>query len=306
MTRCPGILIFFTLCLPFATAFCGEPADSLLARIRDIEREYGVHAGVSAIDGTGKRSFAYRADSLFPTASVIKLPVLVALFACFQEGKCQPDEVIRLDESVNVPGSGILQHLRPGESMQLINLVMLMIILSDNTATNVVIDRLGNGHEERLEAVNGTMRTCGLERTRLLNKPYSFATKKRTPEALRFGIGVSTPAEMTLLLKRLHDGMLVSREASGAMLDILRRQQDHELAARLLPFDTDSTLWIANKTGSLDDVKNDAGLVGCATGSYVYAIFCDESEDTGEEPDNRASLAVARISLELYRAFIRE
>ena len=245
------------------------------------------------------------ADTLFPTASVIKLPVLVELFYQFQEGKLSPIQPIPLAESTIVPGDGILRFMQAGQTLSLIDMATLMIILSDNTATNYCIAQLGKEHEEKLEAVNRRMRSLGLKKTKLLNKLYSLKTKKNTEEARRFGIGVSSPADMVLLLEKLVRGEVVDKTGSGAIIGILKNQMDKLQAARFLPFSEDTTLWIANKTGSLDDRKIDIGIVSSSKGTYVYAIFCDDSTDLGEQPDNKATLAVAKISRLLHEHFIK-
>jgi beta-lactamase class A len=181
-----------------------------------------------------------------------------------------------------------------------------MIILSDNTATNYVIDQLADQHDDKLEAVNGRMRSLGLQHTRLLNKLYSFRTKKKTEEARRFGIGVSSPHDMMLLLEKIAKGEIINSAVSDSIIAIMRNQFYLEAAARWLPFMEDSTLWIANKTGSLDDRKIDVGIVGSSGGKYVYAVFCDSSKDLGEQMDNKATLAIARVSMMLYDHFIRK
>lgn len=304
MKRSAALLLLVLTLTASPAHMHGGQDDPLAEKIRTIEQEYGVRAGVAALDPARSISFRYNADSLFPTASIIKLPVLVTLFRQFDDGVRTRDEMVTVAESSLVPGSGILQHLRPGESLRLVNMATLMIILSDNSATNLVIGRLAPDHEAQLEAVNGTMRSLGLTATRLLNKPYSFATKKNTEEARRFGIGVSTPDDMVALMRSIVTNSALHRESCREVIDILGRQQDRELAARYLPFSEDTTLRIADKTGSLDDVKNDVGMVGSATGAYLYAIFCCDAEETGEAVDNRASLAVARISRELCRVFL--
>jgi beta-lactamase class A len=281
-----------------------ETRPDLARQIRAVAAEYGVRVGVAAKHlGTGQ-TVGVDGDSLFPTASVIKLPVLVALFHQFAAGRLAPMDPVELRAADARPGSGILQFLHGGTTLPLIDVATLMIILSDNTATNYVIDRLGAEHEERLEAVNSRMRELGLRRTKLLNKLYSWETKKKTEEARRFGIGVTSPADMALLLEEIGTGAVDGPAASDSIVAILRRQQDVQLAARSLPFAADSTLWIGNKTGSLDEVKNDVGLVAGSGGKYVYAIFCDGSKSPGEETDNPATLAVAKISRLLYDAFL--
>jgi len=265
---------------------------------------FGGRIGVAARNITTGETVAINEDSLFPTASVVKLPVLVELFYKFHDQELSPDQPISLADSVKKPGSGVLQFLHAGQTLKLIDIATLMIILSDNTATNYVIDQFADRHDDKLEAVNRRMRSLGLQHTKLLNKLYSFATKKKTEEAQRFGIGVSSPGDMALLLEKLAHSEVVDKATSDPIIGILKNQQDISMAARLLPFDSDSTLWIANKTGSLEDRKIDVGIVSCSHGTYVYAIFCDQSKDLGEQVDNKATLAVARVSKMLYDYFL--
>jgi beta-lactamase class A len=279
-------------------------SQELTQKILNEEAAFGGRIGVAAKNINTGETILINADSLFPTASVIKLPVLVELFYQFQERKLSPDQPVALFDSVKKPGSGILQFLSSGQTLKLIDLATLMTIVSDNTATNYVIDHLGKEHEEKLEAVNNRMRSLGLKNTKLLNKLYSWETKKKTEEAKRFGIGVSSPYDMMLLLEKIVRREVVDRRSCEAMVTMMRAQQDVQMAARYLPFSEDSTLWIANKTGSLDEVKNDVGIVSNAKGMYVYAIFTDQSKDSGEQVDNNATRTVAKVSRMLYDYFL--
>ncbi len=274
-------------------------------RLRSYAEEFGGRVGLAAKSIATGETIAVNADTLFPTASVIKLPVLVELFYQFGEGTLTPNQPIKLEENANVPGDGVLRFFHEGQTLQLLDIATLMIILSDNTATNYVIDQLGKTHDEKLEAVNTRMRVLGLKNTKLLNKLYSVNTKKNTEEARRFGIGVSSPGDMVLLLEKLVRGEVVNKATSDEMIGILKNQMDKSQAARFLPFTEDTTLWVANKTGSLDDRKIDVGIVSSAKGTYVYAIFCDNSADLGEQSDNMATLAVAKISRLLYEHYLK-
>jgi beta-lactamase class A len=274
--------------------------------IAAVASDYGGRIGVAARRIGADEEIRVNADSLFPTASVIKLPVLVELFARFADGSLEPSRPVPLLDSLKKPGSGVLQFLGGGQTLTLLDVATLMIILSDNTATNYVIDQFAATHDEKLEAVNARMRSLGLTHTKLLNKLYSFATRKKTEEARRFGIGVSTPEDMVVLLAKLAQGTCVNVKASEAMVGILKNQLDDLMAPRWLPSpDQDTTFWIANKTGSLDDRKIDVGIVQQGEVRYVYSIFCDGSTDLGEMPDNRATLAGAKVSKKLYDYFMK-
>lgn len=303
MKKIACALTALLLILPAKTM--AQRQSNLDKQIRKYAKEFGGRVGLAARSIPTGETVMIEADSLFPTASVIKLPVLVELFHQFHEGKLSPGRPVPLLDSVKVPGSGVLQFLEGNQTLKLIDIATLMIILSDNTATNYVIDQLGSEHDQKLEAVNDRMRALGLKNTKLLNKLYSFKTKKKTEEALRFGIGVSSPRDMAVLLEKLARGEVVNKSVSDSIIAIMRKQQDLQQAARLLPFAEDTTLWVANKTGSLDDRKIDVGIVSSSKGMYVFAIFCDESKDLGEQFDNKATLAVAKISRLLYDHFMK-
>ncbi|HLX12884.1 MAG TPA: serine hydrolase [Bacteroidota bacterium] len=284
-------------------SFAQSPTE-IERQISDAAGFFGGRIGVCAKDLNSNRIIEVNADSLFPTASTIKLPVLVELFYQFNEKRLAPDKPIALLDSVKKPGSGILQFLHSGQTLKLIDIATMMIILSDNTATNYVIDQLGTDHEAKLDVVNSRMRSLGLQHTKLLNKLYSWETKKKTEEARRFGIGVTSPGDMALLIEKIARRELIDSAASDSIIQILKAQQDITQAARLLPFAEDSTLWIANKTGSLDEVKNDIGIISSSKRTFVYAIYCDGSKDIGEQVDNKATIACANVARVLYDYFI--
>ncbi len=296
------ILLFFFILLP-STIFAQNAA--IEEQISKQAATFGGRIGVAAKNISTGETIQILADSLFPTASTIKLPVLVELFYKFHDKELSPEQPVALLDTAKKPGSGILQFLHSGQTLKLIDVATLMIILSDNTATNYVIDQFGKEHDEKLEAVNSRMRLLGLKHTRLLNKIYSFATKKKIWESQRFGIGYSTPNDMMMLLEKLVKGEIVDKPTSDSIIDIMRNQQDMLMAARSLPFMEDSTLWIANKTGSLDERKTDVGIVSNAKGKYIYAIFCDGSKDIGEQVDNKTHLAIASVSRMLYEHFLK-
>lgn len=296
--------IFFTIFFIPVLILC-QGQDTLQIQLKDEITNFGGRVGIAAKSISTNETIVFDGDSLFPTASIIKLPALVELFYQFSEGKLSPDTPIPLLDTLKKPGSGILPFLHSGQTLKLIDIATLMIIVSDNTGTNYVIDQFGTEHDEKLDAVNNRMKSLGLKNTKLQNKLYSFATKKKTPEAKRYGIGYTTPNDMLVLLEKIVKGEIANRATSDQIISIMRGQQYIDMAPRYLPFTEDSTLWIANKTGSLDEVKNDVGIVSSSKGTYVYAIFCDNSPELGEQVDNKATLTVARISKHLYNYFLK-
>lgn len=248
------------------------------------------------------------ADSLFPTASVIKLPVLVSFFSKVKEGKINPNEYIVIKDTQKVGGAGVIQFFKDDVKIKLIDAATLMIILSDNTATNAIIDQLGQTHDEKLEYVNSTMESYGLKNTKLLNKVFSYATKKNTLEAKRFGLGYSSPKEMGILLEMIYRHQVIDSFYSDWIIRIMKNQQDETMIRKLLPYyelKEGEKIIVANKTGAVDKSRIDVGIVYSPKCDFVVAIFADQSKDTRWTHDNKAENAVAKAARLIYDYFNR-
>ena len=234
------------------------------------------------------------------TASVIKLPIMVEAFYQAQEGRTPLDSLLLLDKANLVQGSGILQDLSDGLILPLRDALTLMIALSDNTATNMVIDSVG------IDAVNSRMERLGLVHTRLFKKVF-LPPPKPSEEQKKFGLGVTTPADMLKLLEMLARGDLVDKASSEAMISILKKQRDRDQIPRYISYDdlgeNASGSQVANKTGALDRVRNDVGLVFTRRGTYLMAIFTWNSADARWTPDNAATLTIAQLARVLFEHF---
>jgi len=290
MRRPLGILA--TVLLLGALAFQVDP-------FAEIERRYELTLGVAAYNLTTGASLFYRADTLFPTASVIKLAILVELYRQYERGYLSPQDTVVLTSGRIYPGSGVLQHLSVPRVLSLQDAAVLMIILSDNTATNLVFDRLGPHHDARLDSVNATLQLLGLRRTRMLNKPFGFSTRKNTPEARRYGIGMGTPRELMHLLVAMVRGSVVTVEASREMIEILKRQQWAEMAPRLLPVEAD-TLQVAHKNGAISTARCDVGLIFSPRDTIAFAVMTDHIKDPRWSVDQAGNLAVAEAVRVVY------
>jgi beta-lactamase class A len=245
----------------------------------------------------------YNSAERFPTASVIKLPVMAAFFHLADLKSVDPNERVILTGEDRKGGSGILQFMSPGTTITLLDAVKLMIILSDNTATNLVLDRLGDSHEARMRAVNDFLIAKGLKNTRILNRLYTWQTKLRTPEAIRYGIGVSTPEEMVSLLEALYKGTLADSSSCRAMLDILKLQSDHDMIPRFLPQEDCKYFEVAHKTGGVKETKVDVGLVLSDKANIALCIFVDKHPDHRDGIDNQAVLLAAHVSRAIWNHF---
>lgn len=274
--------------------------------ILDLAKTYSGRIGVYAKNLKTNEEIKINADTLFPTASVIKLPILVTLFEKAKNGGMDLNKEIIIPEKNKVGGAGVIQFFDGDTKIKLIDAATLMIILSDNTATNAVIDQFADKHDDKLEAVNSIMEKLGFQQTKLLNKVFSYATKKNTPEAKRFGLGYSTPFEMGKLLERIYRHQVIDSNYSEWIINILKNQQDDTMIRRFLPYDQlkeNETIVVANKTGAIDRARIDVGIVYSPKCDFVIAIFADESSDTSWTHDNKTQNAVAKAARLIYDYF---
>ncbi|MDE3198561.1 MAG: serine hydrolase [Acidobacteriota bacterium] len=186
------------------------------------------------------------------TASSIKVPIMIGVFAAIEAGKVHWTDTSELTGANKVPGSGVLHEMSDGTKVPLRDLIRYMILLSDNTATNLVLDHV-SGNE-----VNATMAKLGIEHTRSLRKilkgstPEGVSEAGRDPANATFGIGVATPKEMVSLLERMYRGEIVSKAASEEMLGIMKKQIWRDGMPRR--FDSIG-VDVSDKPGALDHLR---------------------------------------------------
>jgi beta-lactamase class A len=250
--------------------------------IARVAEEAGGTVAVSAVHVPTGRRLERESGRSFPSASVIKLPILAALHVEAESGRLAWDETIRLTEECKVPGSGVLRELHAGTEVTLEDLARLMIVVSDNTSTNLLIDRIGTA------SVNEFLAGMGFGVTRLGRKMYDFAARDRGLE------NRCSAGEMTEMLVRLEQRRLVSADASEAMLRIMRRQAYVSKIPRLLPPDTP----VANKTGEITGVSHDVGLIYAPGGAIALSVLTEGARDRVAAED-----AIGRIARAVYGAW---
>jgi beta-lactamase class A len=200
-------------------------------------------AGLIAVAADGTVLYERAADEVCPAASVIKIPILMTVHADAAEGRLSLDERLAVGE--HMPGSGVLGWVPGVTELTIRDLAMLMTIVSDNTATNRLMEHVG------VNRIAERMREWGCERTRLQRKMFDFEAANRGLD------NVACPRELAGLLVRLVRGELVDRKTSDAVLAVLEATQDDALIRRYLP----AGVRVAHKTGSLEKVRNDAAVI---------------------------------------------
>jgi N-acetylated-alpha-linked acidic dipeptidase len=262
-----------------------------------LELDARIHAALAGFAGTVSlfaknldtgESFGLDPDRRVRSASTIKIPILVEAYAQAAEGRLAWNERLTLDAAQKVQGAGVLRELSDGLSLTLKDAVSLMVLISDNTATNLVLDRVTT------DAVNVRLASLGLVNTRALKKIGGTGASEasREPANQGFGIGVTTAREMVSLLERLERGEIVSPSASLEMIDLLKRQQYHDGIGRSL-----RGVALASKPGALDRLRSDVGIVYTARGRIALAITCEDLPETDYSPDNPAYAVLSRLSL---------
>jgi beta-lactamase class A len=287
-TRPTAPLLLAALSLA-APARAGD--DTLEARLRPLIDRHEGKVAVVVEDLTTGETFAENPDVPMPTASLIKFPVMIEAYRQAAEGTLDLDRTVTLEADDKVPGSGILtDHFSPGASFPLRDAVHLMIVFSDNTATNLVLDEIGIG------ATAATMERMGYPNTKIHSKVYRRDTSVFPERSKEFGLGSTTAAEMVRLCKALHRRELVSPEASEAMYAHMLQCDDKEKFPRFLPPGTK----VAFKTGSVDASRTAAGILETPAGPVALCVLTSENRDQSWTPDNAGNRLCAEIAREVY------
>jgi len=256
-------------------------------------RGYPGVAGVSVIDLRTGEHLSIRGDETFPTASLIKVAVLVTLLDEVNKGSIRMDERISLLARDRVGGSGVLQYMQSGLQPTVGDAAALMIVLSDNTATNILLDHLN------VKTVWDKMEALGLPHTKIHSKTFLRSTSIAVDSSVKYGLGVTTPNETARLFELLYRGRAVSPAQDSVAIAMLRNNQDGTKLARWLP----DSVAVAHKTGEVDRSRNDCGIVYGPQAPVVVCAMTRENQDTSYAVDNPANLLMARIGLAVFRHY---
>ena len=273
-------------------------ANSNISAIRRVARSFSGTLGVAACDLDTGEEVLFNADVVFPTASMIKIAILLELFRQREAGRLELSEVRVVHKSSKTAGSGLLENMGDPVSLSLHDLAVLMNAISDNTATNVLIGRLGMAN------INRAIRSAGMTRTQLFRK-IAFNRQRRLKHP-RFATG--TPRDFITLMAKLYSGRLLNADNTQAMLDIMRVQKYMGNLTRYVPFNPwarGSQEWVASKTGSILGVRNETGIIHTRRGAHVISVMTKGCKDKQWTPDNEGTLAVARVSQGIYDYFYR-
>ena len=252
--------------------------------ISDIDQHLDGVMGVAIEDLTTGDQFFLHPDEVFAQASSIKITVLASLYLQAQQGKLKLSDAYTVQSSDLVPDSDIMGGLTPGVTrLTLRDLATMMVAVSDNSASNVLIDRVG------MPNVNAMLDSLGLPHTRLRRKMMDLQAAKEGRE------NISTPREMMTLLDVIYHGKVLDRDSTADFFKVLSTNKDS-----WIPRNLPAEMRIANKPGALEAVRNDSGIVFVEGRPYVICVMTSflRNERDGEE-------AISKVSLEAWRMFDR-
>ena len=261
----------------------------LETRVEEIATRLDGVMSVAILDLTDGRILLRNADRVFPAASSIKIAILLELYRQDQEaragakGKGKLDDSYTFDPKDLVEDSQIMAGLTPGVTrVTNRDLAQFMVAVSDNAATNILIDRVGRDN------VNATLRGLGLTKTMLRRKMMDIGAARRGDE------NVATPQEMVRLLEMIYKGKALNKELTDELIKRLKTLKKDSYLSYELPAGVE----LADKPGTLDGVRNDSGIVFAPNRPFAISVMTAYDRD-----EKAAERAISEVALEAYRYF---
>ena len=263
----------------------------LRAKLDSIANAHHGILGYSVIDIDNDVRLSHRGDETFSTASLIKVPILVTVYDLAAKGQLSlndPLTVLKIDQ---VPGSGLLQYMHSGMFLTVQDAAWMMMTVSDNTATNLLLDRI------IIRRVWAKMDSLGLHNTKVHSKAFLRNSSVAMDSSVKYGLGVTTPNEMAHLFELMALGKAVNRSADSAMLEMMEHNQDGEKMQRFV-----YGARAAHKTGDTDKVRTECSLFYLRNRIVVCALT-KENVDMRYNVDNEAAIAIGRIGEAVINAW---
>ena len=273
------LLLSFTSMLSAAA----QRSDKKLEReLRPLLTGFRGSMGIYVKDLETGRTVSIDADSVFPTASMVKVPILIGVMDKIHRGELKEDTELTYRDSLLYAGVDILGSFKDSERIELGKVMMLMLTMSDNTASLWLQTLAGTGAR-----INALLDSMGLVHTRVNSR-----TPGREENRKQFGWGQTTPREMATLLEKMVRGEVVSREKSECMIRLLGRNYWDEVAISQIPAD----VFVASKNGAVDASRSEVLFVNGRGARYILCVCTKNNADTSWKPENEAWVLTRKIS----------
>jgi beta-lactamase class A len=280
------IIVFILIQLPVDA----QKEDKVLTeKMRALLEGFDGQVGIYVRHLKSGKTVAIDADTLFPTASMIKIPITIGIFDKIEKGELAYDSILTYHDSLLYAGEDILGSFKSGEKISLPKVLMLMITTSDNTASLWCQHLAGTG-----TSINSWLEANGLEHTRVNSR-----TPGREANRAKYGWGQTTPREMAELVVRIREGKVISPRASERIYrNLIRIYWDRESLSQIPPY-----VQAASKTGALDQSKSEVVLVNAPHGDYVFCVITKNQADQRWVQDNAGYTLLRNVSRTLWQYF---
>lgn len=275
--------------LIFCSASAQKQDKVLLSKIESLTKGFKGDVGVYVRNLKTGATVAINADTIFPTASMIKIPITIGMFSKIENGKVKYDTVLTYKDSLLYAGEDLLGSFKQGEKIALAKVMMLMITTSDNTASLWCQSLAGTGTE-----INEVLAKAGLQSTRVNSR-----TPGREANRTKYGWGQTTPKEMAELLVKVREGKIVSPRASERIYrNLVRIYWDSEALSQIPPY-----IQVASKQGAVNQSRSEVVLVNAPHGDYVFCVITKNQQDESWHSKNEGYLLIRGISRLLWNYF---
>jgi len=274
--------------LAFCTTAFSQTDAKLTTKLQDAVKDFKGQVGIYVKNLKTGKTAAINADTLFPTASMIKVSIQCGVMDKIEKGELAYNQKLVYRDSLLYPGEDILGSFKDKDTIELSKVVLLMITMSDNTASTW-LQRIVTG-----EYINNWLDKSGFKVLRVNSR-----VKGREAIRSKYGWGVSSPYEMCRLFTMIRNGEAVSPAASERMYrDLVRIYWDDRSLSQIPPY-----VQAASKSGSLDEAKSETVLVNAPHGDYVFSVMTNNNKDQRWTPDNEAHQLIRKISALLWHYY---
>lgn len=282
-------LIILIILLSVTTSWAQKQDRVLTAKLEALVNDFKGDAGIYVRHLKTGKTVAINADTIFPTASMIKVPITIGVFNQIEKGVLAYDTLLTYYDSLLYAGEDILGSFKSGEKIHLAKVLMLMITTSDNTASLWSQHLAGTG-----TVINTWLEDNGYKFTRVNSR-----TPGREGARAKYGWGQTTPKEMAELLVTIREGKVISQRASERIYrNLIRIYWDSNALSQIPPY-----VQVASKSGAVDRSKSEVVLVNAPHGDYVFCVTTKNQQDDRWEVDNEGSVLIRNVSKILWNYF---
>ncbi|RYY11039.1 MAG: serine hydrolase [Chitinophagaceae bacterium] len=284
-----GVILVIPVIICSANFAQDKPDKRLQKKIQELVSGFEGEVGIFVKCLRTGKTANVNADTIFPTASMIKIPILIGVMDKIQKGELNYQQTIIYRDSLLYPGEDLLGSVKQDEKIVLGKIIMLMLTLSDNTASLWLQSLAGTGTH-----INELMDNLGLKNTRVNSRTPGRATNQSL-----YGWGQTTPREMCLLMEKIYKGEVINKHASSMMLRLLGRNFYDEYALSAIP----PYIFVASKNGAVNQSRSETLLVMSPNGPYIFSIITKNQKDQSWDASNAGWVMASRLSALLWNYF---